>query len=155
MGDLSCLTAIDTSDLPEYLWRYMKPSFIRGDRCGQLFDLRVNPPEQYVSFFEGEGDCFNGQAISALRAIMDRVRVADNGQLCCLDVETVCRELNNPVPVIEFKPKGRPHFGMFYLIDDEISLAEVKTNLQFLCSGYEYSKTHYKVYTDSPNEIPI
>lgn len=122
---------------PDTLWRYVKPSWL--DSSGSLlpycFDLRSEPPEEYVSFFEGQGETEQQMLSSVIGALaLSRFVLKETGRILSIDPQHACRLINCPVPIIEFKDQRRPHFGMFYLIEDEPSRLEAKNILSQIVS---------------------
>ncbi|MFI7864503.1 hypothetical protein [Ectopseudomonas khazarica] len=128
--------------LPYYLWRYMKPSIISGTADESVFDLRIDPPEDYVSMFEGVGADYFSIANSALKNILSRRKVSRSGRIVSLDLKEIDQTINYPQPLVGFREYGRPHFGMHYLTGEEHLVLEVQTMLEVMCPQHPYTEKY-------------
>lgn len=129
---------------PDVLWRYVKPSWLdsTGGLLSVCFDLRseMDPPEDYVSFYEGGGSSESEKLSSIVKIMTDKkFTLKQKGRILSLQVQAVCDVVNSPNTVIEFVDKGRPHYGLCYLVDDEALILEAKNILALSVELHEYS----------------
>lgn len=119
---------------PESLWRYVKPSWLDATGCllPICFDLRSekDPPEDYVSFHEGIGASESERLASVVSVMTNKgFTLKRTGRMLSIQVDDVCQVINEPNPVIRFVDKGRPHYGMCYLTEDDSLVLEAKNLL--------------------------
>lgn len=130
----------DSKDFPILLWRYVKPSWLdtNGSLLSYCFDLRSDPPEEYVSFYEGKGST-EEQRLSFVIEIFAKRRFSlkETGRFLSIDPRGACDLVNYPVPIIEFRDEQKPHYGMHYLVEDEPSRLEAKNILSQIANLHD------------------
>lgn len=129
--------------LPDYLWRYVKPSGHNGlVALPNSYDLRPlqTPPETSVSFWDGCSSDVEANIRNVIGYLADRkFELKKNGRILSLCMATVEKQVNQPVKVVEFEAQGHPHYGMSYVVEDEWLVHEAKSMLADLSQLHSYS----------------
>lgn len=126
--------------IPDHLWRYVAPSNHKnGAILPSAFGLRdKTPPERYVSLQEGSGETIQEKLSSAIGIFNSKGwNMRATARLALVDVQSVYSTVNLPNKIIEFKDERRPHYGMYYVSNDETLIHEAKSLLQLCCTLYE------------------
>ena len=125
------------------LIRYVKPSLIfNGGVTDDIFQLREDrkPPEEYISFYhstEGEINCKLKQVLSFLSERSFKAK--STSAFIHLEASNACEDINITKNIVEFKVCGYPHYGMFFLTDDDMDVIEAKTILLYYASFHKYA----------------
>lgn len=140
----SC-TPLEAPIVPDVLWRYVKPSWLDSSGCllPVCFDLRseIDPPEDHVSFYEGNGDTHTGKLNSVVGFMTRRgYNLKKTGKMLSIQTQEAYQAVNEPNPIIEFIDKNRPHYGMLYLVEDDSLILEAKNILAFSAELHSYNE---------------
>lgn len=144
MSNDCALSGASNSEIPEILWRYVKPSWInkKGELLPVCFNLRPerSPPETFVSMHEGVGANLPARMKSAVDYLKEKGwDLAPTGKILSLDTQDACDVVNTPNKIIGFVDKDRPHFGLCYLVDRDDLILEAKTLLAEESDLHDYS----------------
>lgn len=128
--------------VPEHLWRYVGSSGYKdGVVLPSAFDLKnKTPPERYVSLQEGNGNTIGEKFISVVKVFQGTGwTLKRTGRLAVVDVSMAYTMVNVPNKIIEFKDERRPHYGLYYLSEDESLVLEAKSLLQLCSDLHDYN----------------
>lgn len=122
------------------LVRYVKPSWIsHGELSEDAFQLREDrtPPEEFVSFYHSKQDPDINRVKDVALSMRSRsFQISNSGGFLHLKAHEAKDEINRIREIINFKVERYPHYGMYYISDDELDLIEAKTTLVFLSDFY-------------------
>lgn len=116
-----------------FLIRHIKPSHIQNNEItDEAFQLREDrmPPEEYVSFFHSRLDSVEDKIRDVKNEFKKRnYTIKKNCGFIHLNASKASEEVNIIKEIIKFKEEGYPHYGMYYISDDEIDIIEAKSIL--------------------------
>lgn len=114
-----------------YLIRYIKPTHIYNeDVKDEAFQLRDwTPPEEYVSFYHSKSKLIRDKINDVKKAMPSNFEAKKTSGYIHLNATKASEEINVVKNIIEFKERGYPHYGMFYLSNYDVDVIEAKTIL--------------------------
>ncbi len=124
------------------LLRYVKPSHMKnGMITDELFQLREDrsPPEDYISFFYSKSTKAS-QKITDIKKLLGYKKFSPSCGFIFLNPNEALKEINITNKIIDFKEESYPHYGMYYISDDDMDITEAKTMLMYLSNLYLNSK---------------
>jgi len=125
------------------LIRYVKPSYITNGEVGEeIFQLREDrsPPEEYISFFHSTKTTIN-EKIDDVKLILEKRKfeIKKTSGFLFLNTFEALMEINITREIISFREEGYPHYGMYYVSDEDMDIQEAKTILLY----------HYELYLNA------
>jgi len=133
------VTTLEASDL----LRYVKPSHIsNGNLKDEVFQLREDrePPEEYISFYHSKEQEIEAKILDVI-AILKKKKfiMAKTSGFLHLDAVETQNQINLVRRIVEFREKGYPHYGMYYLSNDPVDILEAKSILMLYSTLYPNS----------------
>ena len=128
---------------PPILIRYVKPSYIVNGEVGEeIFQLREDrsPPEEYISFFHSKKATID-EKINDIRLILEKrkFKIKKTSGFIFLNILNALEDINATNDIILFKEEDYPHYGMYYVSDEDMDIQEAKTILLY----------HYELYLNA------
>ena len=131
------ITNVLTDEHP-ILIRYVKPSYIK-DRDSkevgeEIFQLREDrsPPEEYISFFHSTKTTIDEKVIDIKLILEGRnFKIKKTSGFLFLNAIEALMEINITREIISFREEGYPHYGMYYMSDEDMDIQEAKTILLY------------------------
>lgn len=117
--------------------RFIKPSwYSREDGVKPTaFDLRTEPPEEYISFSLTVGSSDEEHFQCALSDLSRRLRYELKGFIALMSIEVCLSNVNDEAsPIIEFREERLPHCGLYYVTENLQKILEAKSTLAYLAN---------------------
>lgn len=134
--------------------RYLKPSWVsNGDVSINAFDLRLNrqPPEEYISFFEIQGDCDRKRLSNAYLNAKKIMSIKSSGFIAIFSINEVLLLINQNRNIVWFTDEKLPHLGLHY--SKKASPQEILEAKNFL--SWLARKKLNKVHTIENDLLPL
>lgn len=117
--------------------RFIKPSWYSREDGVQTtaFDLRTEPPEEYISFSLTVGSSDDEHFHCALSDLSSRLKYELKGFIALMRIEVCLSNVNDETsPIIEFREEKLPHCGLYYVTENLQKILEAKSTLAFLAN---------------------
>ncbi len=133
--------AVSTNPLDKNptLARYIRPGWIKNKikLTDEAFQLRSGEP--YISFHHSSSDSEKDKINDIKKFLSSKPKgfnFSNNCGFILLNYLLATTEINLTNNIIKFQSEGYPHYGLYFLSDDEVDMLEAKTSLVNLSDLY-------------------